>query len=255
MIMTLIPEFFYVSDYYGGSRMNTIFKVYYQVWVIMAIASALAAISIWKTFRSNVVSRYALPAVLALVIAGGLTYPVVAGHQWLDWRAPNRDWQGIDGLAYLIEEQGGRYAGEYKAIQWLLGNTDEDDVILTAGGGEWYSELGRVSSGSGVPTLIGWTGHENQWHLGNPAFGAVVSQRIEDINALYSIPPSPQAIDRYNVTLIYVGPTESAGIGQQASAGLAPGPFSAASDPAFPGDGWTEVFNEDGSRIYRRNGT
>lgn len=256
MILTLIPEFFYLSDYYGGSRMNTIFKVYYQVWVIMAVASALAVVSIWKTFRHHLVSRYALPALLAVIVAGGLTYPVVAGHQWLDWRAPEREWQGVDGLRYLRDEQGGLYAGEYGAIRWLLDNADDDDVILTAGGGEWLSEIGRISSGSGVPAIIGWTGHENQWHLGNPAFGAVVSQRIDDINGLYNLPPSPEALDRYGVTLIYVGPTETQGLGRAAEPGdLAPGPFPAASDPAFPGEGWSEVFNEDGSRIFRKNGT
>lgn len=256
MIMTLIPEFFYLTDYYGGSRMNTIFKIYYQVWVLMAIASALAAVSIWKAFRFNLASRYALPAVLGLILAAGLTYPVVAGQQWLDWRAPDREWSGVDGLAYLKQDQEGLYAGEYAAIQWLLDNADEDDVILTAGGAEWLSEIGRVSSGSGVPTLIGWTGHENQWHLGDPDFHEIVGQRIDAINALYTIPPSPEALDQFGVTLIYIGPTETHGIGQEAQPGYsAPGPFPAATDPAYPGEGWTEVFNQDGSRIFRRDGT
>ena len=255
MILTLIPEFFYLADIYS-TRMNTIFKVYYQVWVLMAIASALAAVSIWKTLRASNVARYALPAALALVLAAGLAYPVVAGKQWLDWRAPEREWKGVDGLAYLVDEQGGRYAGEYGAIQWLLDNAGEDDVILTAGGGEWSSELGRVSSGSGVPTLIGWTGHEDQWHLGDPGYEGVAAQRTNAINELYSGPPSPELLDQYGITLIYIGPTETSGIGEEPRPGWsAPGPFPAASDPDYPGDGWTEVFNEDGSRIYRRDGT
>lgn len=255
MILTLVPEFFYLSDYYG-TRMNTIFKVYYQVWLLMAVASALASVSIWKVFRRNTVTRIALPVAMAGIIALGLAFPVVAGKQWLDWRSPEREWSGVDGLAYLNEENGGLYAGEYDAIEWLLDNADEDDVILTAGGGEWTSEIGRVSSGSGVPTLIGWTGHENQWHLGDPTFQATVNQRIDDINALYSGPPSQDVLDRYGVTLIYIGPTETRGIGDEPTPGAyAPGPFPGASDPDYPGDGWTEVFNEDGSRIYRRDGS
>lgn len=255
MIMTLIPEFFYLADIYGGSRMNTIFKVYYQVWLLLGVASALAVVSIWKTFRRFAITRYAIPAIAAVIIAGGAVYPVVAGHQWLDWRSPDRTWHGVDGLAYLNEEMGGRYAGEYAAIQWLLDNTTENDVILTAGGSEWRMELGRVSSGSGVPALMGWTGHERQWHLGDPAFQSVIDQRIDAINALYNVPPSQEALDRYGVTLIYVGPTEIDGIGIEARPGdSAPGPFPAASDPAFPGPGWTEVFNQDGSRIFRKDG-
>lgn len=256
MIMTLIPEFFYLTDYYGGSRMNTVFKVYYQVWMLMAVASALATVSIWKILRRFLVARYAIPIAAAMIVAGGLTYPVFAGHQWLDWRAPDREWVGVDGLAYLKTEQGGRYAGEYAAIDWLLENADEHDVILTAGGSEWRMELGRVSSGSGVPTLIGWTGHERQWHLGDPVFQTIIDKRLDAINALYSVPPSRDALDRYDATLIYVGPTETDGIGEEASPGdSAPGPFPAVSDPDFPGNGWTEVFNQDGSRIYRKDGT
>ncbi|HWV34817.1 MAG TPA: DUF2298 domain-containing protein [Thermomicrobiales bacterium] len=254
MIMTLVPEFFYLSDIYGGTRMNTIFKVYYQVWLLMGIASALASVSIWKTFRRQAVARYALPATLAVLIAAGGVYPVVAGQQWLDWRSPDRTWHGIDGLDYLKEDQGGAYAGEYAAIQWLLDNAHENDVILTAGGSEWHMELGRVSSGSGVPTLLGWSGHERQWHLDDPAFQTVISQRVEAIDALYQAPPSPEMLERYGVTLIYVGPTETNGIGLEAQPGdSVPGPFPAASNPDFPGPGWTEVFHEDGSRIYRKD--
>jgi YYY domain-containing protein len=252
MIMTLVPEFFYLTDYYGGSRMNTVFKVYYQVWLLMAVASALACVAIWKAFRQVIAARYLLPVGLAMVMAAGLAYPVVASNQWLDWRSPDRDWQGVDGLAYI--EKDPRFTGEYAAISWLLDNADEDDVILAAGGGEWDFEIGRLSSGSGVPAVIGWHGHEAQWHLGDPAFQASLLTRVADITTLYSAPPTPELLDRYGVTLIYIGPTETQGTGDEPRTDLAPGPFPGANDPGYPGPGWTEVFNADGSRIYRRDG-
>jgi YYY domain-containing protein len=253
MIMTLIPEFFFLNDYYGGSRMNTVFKVYYQVWLLMAVASALAAVAIWKAFRRNVAARYLLPTGLAVILVAGLAYPVVGGKQWLDWRNPDRDWQGVDGLAYIEDDP--RYAGEYAAIDWLLDNAAEDDVVLAAGGGEWDNEIGRIASGSGVPAIIGWHGHEAQWHLGDPAFQASLLTRIADITTLFSGPPTDELLDRYGVTLIYIGPTETQGIGAEPSATFAPGPFPGANDPNYPGPGWSEVFNEGGSRIYRRDGT
>lgn len=257
LILTLVPEFFYLSDVYGGSRMNTVFKVSYQVWLLMAIASALAAASIWRAFHRNAVSKVALPVALAGIMVAGFVYPVVAGQQWLNWRAPDREWDGVDGLAYLNQDAGGLYSGEYAAIEWLLENADEDDVLLTAGGGEWWSEVGRPSGGSGVPTIIGWSGHENQWRLGHEGWTEERQQRVNDILALYDgTPPEPEILDRYGVTLIYIGPTETNGIGQETRPGdAAPGPFPAASDPTYPGEGWTEVFNEDGSRIYRRDGS
>lgn len=256
LILTLVPEFFYLSDVYG-TRMNTVFKVSYQVWLLMAVATALATISIWRAFHRSNVARVALPVGLALVVLAGMAYPVMGGYQWLEWRAPDREWDGVDGLAYLKTDGGGQFAGEYEAIRWLLENTDEDDVILTAGGGEWESAIGRVPGGSGVPAIMGWAGHENQWRLGHEGYIEEREQRVNDILALYDgTPPEEEILDRYGVTLIYIGPTETNGTGGQTEPGyLAPGPFTAASDPDYPDDGWTEVFNEDGARIYRRDGS
>ncbi len=257
LILTLVPEFFYLSDIYGGSRMNTVFKVSYQVWLLMAVASALAVTSIWRTLHRSVVARIVLPAGLALIVLAGMAYPVMGGYQWLEWRAPDRHWDGVDGLAYLETDGGGQFRGEYEAIQWLLDNANEDDVILTAGGGEWDSAIGRVSGGSGVPAIMGWAGHENQWRLGHEGYTADREQRVNDIIALYDgTPPEQEILDRYGVTLIYIGPTETNGTGAETQPGsFAPGPFPAASDPNYPGPGWTEVFNQDGARIYRRDGS
>lgn len=257
LILTLVPEFFYLADIYGGSRMNTVFKVSYQVWTLMAIASALAAISIWRSFHRHTAARVVLPAGLAVIMLAGLAYPVMGGYQWLEWRAPDREWIGVDGLAYLETDAGGRYAGEYAAIRWLLENADEDDVILTAGGGEWDSAIGRVSGGSGVPTIMGWAGHQNQWRLGHEGYTEDRQQRVDAIITLYeSTPPDSDLLDRYGVTLIYIGPTETTGTGAETQPGYeAPGPFPTANDPDYPGEGWTEVFNEDGSRIFRREGS
>lgn len=256
LILLLVPEFFYLSDIYGGSRMNTVFKVSYQVWLLMAVASALAATSIWRSLHRHVVARVALPAGLAVIVLAGMAYPVMGGYQWLEWRAPDRQWDGVDGLAYLNAD-GDQYAGEYEAIQWLLENTDQDDVILTAGGGEWDSAIGRVSGGSGVPAIMGWAGHEDQWRLGHEGYTAEREQRVNDIIALYDgTPPEQDILDHYGVTLIYIGPTETNGTGAETQSGyVAPGPFPAARDPDYPGDGWTEVFNQDGARIYRRDGS
>ena len=37
--LIIVPEFFYLRDFFG-TRMNTIFKFYYQVWILMGLASA-----------------------------------------------------------------------------------------------------------------------------------------------------------------------------------------------------------------------
>lgn len=254
LILLLIPEFFYVNDIYGGSRMNTVFKVSYQVWLLMSVASGAGLIAIWKNVSTHIVLRYAMPAAAAGLILFGLAYPIAAGHQWLDWRSPARAWVGIDGLLYLNSTPGSAESGEYEAIAWLRENARDDDVILAAGGGEWDSAVGRVSSGSGVPSIIGWTGHEHQWHLGDDAMLVEMTQRINDIDTMYAGTPPIDLLDRYGITLLYLGPVELHGTpGAKAAPGyMSLTPVPTANDPDFPGDGWSLVFQHGDVRIYRR---
>lgn len=251
LLLLLVPEFFYISDIYTGSRMNTVFKVSYQVWLLMSVASGIGVVAMWKSVRFNAVLRYALPAVTGAMLIVALAYPVVASRQWMEYRNPDGGWIGLNGLEHLQQSP---YSGEYAAIQWLLENSDTDDVILTAGGGDWRPDVARISSTTGVPTLMGWIGHEQQWHLGNDRVLERMPQRIYDIDALYAGPPSVELLDRYGITLIYMGPTETSGAtGVTSSPGrMSTVPVPTASDPAYPGPGWELVFDQDGARIWRR---
>lgn len=255
LLLLLIPEFFYISDIYSGSRMNTVFKVSYQVWMLMSVASAIGLVSLWKSIRFNVVLRFAMPAATAVLLLFGMVYPVVGGQQWLDWRNPQREWSGINGLEYLKSVPDSPEEAEYEAIRWLWENADDNDVILAAGGGEWDNGVGRISSGSGVPMIIGWTGHERQWHLGDEEMLGSFSERISDIDAMFAGPPDPELLDKYGVTFIYIGPIELYGGTSYATPRegyMAVNPVPTANDPNFPGDGWNLVFQRGDVRIYER---
>lgn len=60
---------------------------------------------------------------------------------------------------------------------------------------------------TGLPTLLGWAGHEGQWRGSYD----VQSARDPDIMTLYNT-PDPQAavslLEEYGVTYVYVGPLE-----------------------------------------------
>jgi YYY domain-containing protein len=249
-VLTLSLEFLYLRDFFD-TRMNSVFKIYFQVWVLMGIASAVSVVLLWSWVHRTRIQRWALAAAMAVILVGGVTYPVVAGKQWLDWRSPEREWVGIDGLDYLNRTD---QRGEYAAIDWLWNNAKPEDVMLSAGGCEWSASIGRPAAATGIPTILGWTGHEVQWHLNPEDSRATTTQRASDINTLFRRLPS-DLLDKYGVTLIYIGATETQGGDKPPGPGCAPGPFANAMNPDFPGPGWTEVFSGGDVRIYRRDGS
>jgi uncharacterized membrane protein len=81
----------------------------------------------------------------------------------------------------------------------------EPGVIAEAVGGQ-YSEYARFSTFTGMPTVLGWPGHEGQWRD-----YALVGSREQDIEELYSTPDwatTQNIIDRYNIRYVVVGNLE-----------------------------------------------
>ena len=205
LLLTLSVEFFYLVDNFRV-RMNTIFKFYFQAWGLMAIASAFAIYWLSRSRegepRAGRVVRGAFLAGFWLLFILGLVYPVLGnisragnfGH------APN-----LDGTAYLAESQ----RDDYEAIAWLNQQVTGAPVILEAPGrgGSSYVYEGRVSALTGLPTLLGWAGHEGQWR----GSYEVQSAREPDIDLIYNTldPEAASALlDKYEVAYVYVGPLE-----------------------------------------------
>lgn len=251
MTLTLIPEFIYLLDAFG-TRMNTIFKLYLQAWLLAGIATTLGLVYLWQSARAWHPARLLVALAGALIVIAGLTYPIVAASQWPEVKNPAREWSGVDGLAWL-EESASADPATYNAMEWLWENGTNDDVVLTAGGCAYYAPIAFPSAASGVPAIIGWDNHERQWHLGDENINAEIVDRVAAVNDLFAR-PTDEVLDVYGVTLIFVGRVELEGVpGPEASPTCAPGPFPETTSSQFPGPGWTEVFNEDGVRIFRRD--
>jgi YYY domain-containing protein len=249
--LTIVPEFFFLLDAFGN-RMNTIFKLYLQVWLLSGVATALGLIALWERARSSRPAQAVVAAVGVAIVLLGLTYPVVAASQWTQVKNPDGDWEGMDALAWLDDSAAADPATR-DALTWLWSNASDDDVLLTAGGCAYRAPIGFPSAASGIPAIVGWDNHERQWHLSDPTIMEKVAARTADITALFDA-PTDALLDRYGVTLIYIGRPETEGVaGVEPSATCAPGPFPNATSPDFPGAGWEEVFSEDGVRILRRN--
>ncbi len=200
LLLTLSVEFVYLVDVFR-TRMNTIFKFYFQAWILMALASAFA---VYWLGRKRDWLRLGFLAVFWLVFAMGMFYPVFGNAQ----RAGMFDHSPrLDGTAYLAESK----PGDYAAITWLNEHVDGTPLILeTPGsGGSSYVYEGRVSALTGLPTLLGWAGHEGQWR----GSYTIQEARDPDIKTIYNTLDQEVAqslLDNYGVTYVYVGPVERA---------------------------------------------
>ncbi len=207
--LALFPEFFYLRDQFGW-RMNTIFKFYFQVWMTWGVAAAYATVVVWNSVDS--LAKWLARCFVSLVfVVCSLVYPLImldlrltppqnAGQpvSFTEW---TKEWD-LDGNAHVAKYT----PDEMQAIQWLaqapLG------VVSEAVGGS-YSAYARVSTLSGMPTVLGWPGHESQWRGGAKEMGT----RQDDLAALYQSSDwnaTEEILRRYNIRYIYLGGLERA---------------------------------------------
>jgi uncharacterized membrane protein len=209
LLLMMGPELLYVDDSFGGAneRMNTVFKLYYQSWVVLAAASGFA-LYYWGSLREAVTGgtrllTHAWAAVFVVLLAGAAYYPAAAAATKggaLSGAAT------LDGLRFVDGE-------EYAAIQHLRDNAGRDSAVLEAVGGD-YSPFGRISASTGVPTVLGWPGHELQWRgSAEPAEG-----REQDVAAIYQTLDAEEArtlLAKYDVDYVYLGPRETSKYGEE----------------------------------------
>jgi YYY domain-containing protein len=204
-LLTLGPEFVYLRDLFS-TRMNTVFKFYYQAWVVWSLASAFG---VWFVLRQAKPLGQALMASAAgVVVMLGLIYPILATGTITDhWQGTTRNaedqpYPTLDGMAYMQRVR----ASDLDAIKFLNATVTGRPVIAEAVGGS-YTEYGRVSVHTGLPTVLGWPFHELQWRGTGDSFAG----REEDIRQLYTSNDWAQTQDilnKYHIRYVYVGQME-----------------------------------------------
>jgi len=225
-------EVLFLKDVFADSvpRMNTVFKLYFQAWALLSIASGAGLyfiLSGLKSIASPTPRLYRAQrglqvlwsiALLCLVVAGSI-YPLVAPAQRLLHYNPitglpylQRS-NSLDGLTYL--QTYAANPGDYQAIRWLNANVQGDPVIIESIG-EDYSRVsaGRISVFTGLPTLMGWVGHEYQWRanwINDPAHYTDFQRRGADVDTIYTNPRPDivlSVMNTYHAKYLYVGSLE-----------------------------------------------
>lgn len=227
-------DLIYLRDNFEGyaPRMNTLFKFYYQVWLLWG---TLAAFALWALLRRIRPATALWLAPWSLLLIGALVYPALAPSD----AAPDRT---LDGLAYVAKDR----PAEAAAIEWVRANTAPDAVVLQAPGASYNAETSRIAAATGRPTLIGWPdSHEGLWRRGQPEVASQLGQRADDARLIYtSTDPNlvRSLLARYNVRYVYVGAQEQALVAEQSAPAEALTKF----DQIMP-----RVFEQDGVIIYQ----
>jgi uncharacterized membrane protein len=197
-LLILGPDFLYLRDNFGY-RINTIFKFYYQAWILLSLASAYGTAVLLKNLRGFANGIFSVLFVLILIV--GLTYPALGFPNKVNGFKPPFGFT-LDDFDRVQREN----PDEAAAILWL--RSAPDGVIAEATGNP-YSNVGRISIYTGLPTILGWGNHEGQWHGSD--FQGLLAQRKDDIETLYVTPDWQTAqfiIEQYNVRYIVVGNLE-----------------------------------------------
>lgn len=214
-LLCLFCEFFYVNDAYGFPyhRMNTLLKIYAEIWIFFGIASACSLHFILRDFsfssifknRYNTIKTIWVLTVIFLIVAStisplAMSLTLTNGKKILYGKPP--DLNTLNGLDYLVEER----PWDMSAIAWIEENIDGNHIILEAPG-DAYTYSSRVSALTGLSTVIGWISHERAWR-GYESQGNI---RRDDTDLIYNTTDNNNAIElleKYNVEFIFIGELE-----------------------------------------------
>lgn len=222
-LLLAVCEVVYIRDFYGGAlrRMNTVFKFYFQAWLLLGIGGAVSVIAVARAVRGRTGATLVFAGVTALLGGAGLIYPLhTSWHrtehvgkpgaatvwQWLTAGSLEKR-PTLDGMAWMRRF----HPEDWEAVQWLRRETAhrrESPVVLEAWGPA-YSELARVSTQVGVPTVLGWEQHERLWR-GNQAW-AEIESRKRDVDAIYGslrLSDVQPLLEKYRIAYIFIGYAE-----------------------------------------------
>ncbi len=218
--LILLCEFFYLVDHYTGGgyfRMNTVFKLYIHAWIFLAVGAVWGYFSVGRMIPENSSGRRLWTGAMALAVIVGFFYPWGALNSRLknsaNLRRAGRDLPTLDGTAYIPQPVPAHQREDWRwdhddwlAIEWINDNIPGRPVILETAANA-YHWASRVSTFTGLPTIVGWMNHQAGWRND----WTEPSRRGRDVDTIYSTTDAGLArriMNNYGVEYVFIGNLE-----------------------------------------------
>lgn len=192
LLLLLFCEIFYINDPLGkpAERFNTVMKFYLEIWILWGVAVTV--------YLSKLRSRVIFVVVIVILLLSFLhPFATIISMPRADFMGSTEEFT-LNGMKWLEE----KHQDEYKAIKWLDEHVNGEAVVLEVCGNP-YTYSSRVSSFTGLSTIVGWRTHEIMWGRSWDE----VRKRCFDVDLMY-ISASKRLIEMYDVDYFFVGEIE-----------------------------------------------
>ena len=231
-------------------RMNTVFKLYLQAWMLLAVSAAasfgwvLNEFPFWR-LRWRVIFQAGMYALLT----GAFLFTLTASTDKISDRMTPAAPHTLDGMTFMKHSQ--HWDGQlmdlgedYRAIRWMQDNIQGSPVIVEANCTE-YRWCTRFTIYTGLPGVVGWNWHQRQQR----GFASMdVQQRVDEIAAFYktlSVEEARAFLKKYKVQYIVVGQLE-----HNVYPSLDPAFDNFKKFEQYNGQYWKTVYHDNQTTIY-----
>ena len=207
--LIILTEILFIQEQAGPGRMNTVFKIYMQVWIFFSIGVSISIVRLTNgDLLKNISEKTRLPkkAIILIVSLLILSTTVYSGFSISEQASINPQ-STLDATTYAQVT----HPAEWESILFLQTLSGSPNMVTVPGC--WcnhvkttrpYSWINAPSSFTGIPTVAGWS-HEVGYRGGD-----IYSKRVGDVYQIYtgSSETRKNLLLYYDVKYVYLGPNE-----------------------------------------------